>query len=207
MLELQDCVNSFIAYSCELHNKQKIHAREFNKKKYICKNHKLYVQELDKNGNPTGHYEQAFCIGDKFSSFDAFPDDTYEKNCLEYDGAILLQAENNCIIIDTYEGKKNISVQNIQDIFNDFDDKVTWNVLQMAQEFHKTLSEPELAEFQEKCVESLVKIYANMIIERYAIYRSEHELVGGYEFSHKEREKMAFSAVEKIISEIKEKFL
>lgn len=207
LLELQDCVDSFIAYSCELHNKEKIQAREFNKKKYICKNHKLYVQELDKQGNPTGHYEQAICIGDKFSSFYAFPDDTYQKNCLEYPDAILLQAEYNNIILDTYQGKKNISVQNIQYISNDFNDKVTWNISQMAQEFHKSLSKPELLDFQEKAVKSLVEIYADMIIDRYAIYRSEHELIGSYEFSHEEREKMALSAVAKIISEIKQNLI
>ena len=111
------------------------------------------------------------------------------------------------MILDTYKGRKNIPVQNIQYVSNDFNDKVTWNISQMAQEFHKTLSELELAEFQEKSVENLIAIYADIIINRYAIYRSEHGLVGGYGFSDEERKKMAFSAVANIISEIKEKFL
>ena len=178
-----------------MHNQATLREYEINARKYICKNHKLYIQELDEQNNPTGHDIEVFCIGDKISWIYALPEDKQATRCLKYSGT-LISAENDRIIIDTDKGKKNILIKNIQYISLYSLDKENLDISQMTQDFYQTLSEPELKDFQEKSIESLSEIYADMIIRRYHIRIYSEQL-----------KENAISTITKIISEIKQNFI
>lgn len=206
LLELQDCIDSFIRYGCEKYNQETLREYEVNAKKYICKNHKLYIQELDEQDNPTGHDIEVFCIGDRISNIYVLPEDKQVTRCLKYHG-ILISAENNIIMLDTDKGKKNIPIKNIQYISLYSLDKKNLNISQMAQDFYQTLSELELKDFQEKSIKSLSEIYADMIIRRYSIrFYPEHGLLP-YQWLYKHRKENAISAITEIISEIKQNLI
>ena len=122
---------------------------------------------------------------------------------MNYHDAKLLKAEGDSVLLRTYEGEKRISISRIQYVSYFDDAKLTWDIPQMAEEFASILSEREKAQFAEKSVPELAGIYFDMIVNRYILFREEHGLVGGYEFSDEERRQMAMNAVEKIIDMIK----
>ena len=162
--ELLNCVNSFIKYSIEEHNKGVSRCKEA----YEIKNNKLYEYNFDKEYADKNVIEYMFCEGDVLDLYVVI-------NNIEtsYDEVTVSKITDNIVELD--DGTK-IDVDTIYFVSNNVsEEKLKYNEYEIAKEFIGVLSKDEILEFKNWTINRLFSKYQMSIIRRTHMCRDEHE--------------------------------
>lgn len=158
---LKQCVDEFISFSIDEHNREILSLRGSIK----SKNNKLYQYEL--LNTPKQYLEAMYSVGDNVDIVKVV--DNIETSI---DNVIIAEITDDIVRLNN--GKK-IKVSTIAYInINPTDEMYRYKELDIANEFLNILSKDEIEEFKDNPASKLLKKYKHSIVDRTSMCRSEH---------------------------------
>lgn len=162
--ELFNCVNSFIEYSIEEHNKEV----SAYKDTYEIKNSKIYEYNFDKDYVDKDIIEAIYCEGDILDL-----EVVVNNEETSYNKVKVVKISDNQIELDS--GQK-IDTGTIYFITNEVSEEaLRYKENEIAKEFIGILSEDEISEFKNWTIDRLLYKYKSAIVHRTSMCRDEHK--------------------------------
>lgn len=210
IISLRNCVNAFLNYAIQMHNKK---IKKYNDVRlsnhYYTNDNKVYeIEKLEENETNT-KLSSIFVVGDIFSDIVCVEKENgiYSKS-YQYRNVTLTQVrEQEIVVVDCLNKSNIIPYSTIVEMFDEIPNtRLFFNKQEVIDDFYSILSSKEREEFATKSEEYLYYIYRNPIINRSWLCRSEHGfLENERQYCESNQDKGINLIVKDIIKELKEK--
>lgn len=174
IIELKNCVDSFIEFEIQTYNKQCISENELNRKRYEIIEDRLFIYSRQKNKINKEKINHILQVGDFVSLSYANDAPYYINKPVSFHNEKIYKILKNSIVLNNgYEVDINTIVYLSPEIS---DERLHYNLEQIADDFLSLIPESVLQDFKEKDNDKLLERYYMAVINRSTMCRDEHGL-------------------------------
>lgn len=198
--EFYTCVKSFMEYAIENHNNAIIEMNRALLKYYKVRGNKLYKEDK-------GKVEEVYCVGEHYDFVCLKGSlDTKDFSSISYKNCEIEKITEDTIYIAESENRKafEIKLNTVLELFlfDISDEKLFYNVDEIAEDWVSILNEDEKKEFKDSSLEELHEKWCEAIIDRTWMCRPEHNFPNIVE--DKGEHENVYATVTEVIKRVKE---